>query len=86
MAPIKLEENIREKLEAREMKPSAEAWKKLEAKLEAKQPKKKAVLWYYVAASFVGFLILASVFFSKNNSEVNNQIVDENLQQQNNRN
>ncbi|CAM3284870.1 hypothetical protein [Aequorivita lipolytica] len=81
MAPYKLEDNIREKLEAREVKPSADAWKKLEAKLDAAQPKKKPVLWYYVAASFVGFLILASVFFSRNNAEVSNPIVIENVEQ-----
>jgi len=83
MAPYKLEDNIREKLEAREIQPSTDAWKKLEAELEAKQPKKKTVVWYYFAASFVGLLILASVFFSRNNAEVNNQIVNENLEQQN---
>ncbi len=83
MAPYKLEDNIREKLEAREIQPSTDAWKKLEAQLETKQPKRKAVVWYYVAASFVGFLILASVFFSRNNTEVNNQIVDQKLEQQN---
>lgn len=81
MAPYKLEDNIREKLEARELKPSADAWKKLEARLDAEQPKKKTVLWYYVAASFVGFLILASVFFSRNNAEVGNQIVNETIEQ-----
>ncbi len=80
MAPYKLEDNIREKLEAREMKPSADAWKKLETKLDAAHPKKKTMVWYYVAASFVGFLIVASVFFSRNNSEVNNQIVNENIE------
>ena len=78
MAPYILEDNIREKLEAREMKPSANAWKKLEAKLDAEQPKKKTVLWYYVAASFVGLLILASVLFNRNTSEVKNQVVNEN--------
>jgi len=81
MAPYKLEDNIREKLEARELKPSADAWKKLEARLDAEHPKKKTVLWYYVAASFVGFLILASVFFSRNNAEVGNQIVNETIEQ-----
>jgi hypothetical protein len=81
MAPYKLEDNIREKLETRELKPSADAWKKLEAKLDAEQPKKKSNVLYYVAASFVGILILASVFFSRNNSEVNNQIVEEKIQQ-----
>ena len=80
MAPYKLEDNIREKLEARELKPSADAWKKLESKLDAAQPKKKTLVWYYVAASFVGFLILASVFFSRNDSKLNNQIVDENVE------
>ena len=69
MAPYKLEDNIREKLEARELKPSADAWKKLESKLDTERPKKKNVVWYYAAASFVGLLILASVFFSRNNIE-----------------
>ncbi len=82
MAPHKLEDNIREKLEARELKPSADAWKKLEAKLEAEQPKKKPVLWYYAAASFVGFLILASIFFNNNGAEINNQIVDANSEKE----
>lgn len=81
MAPYKLEDNIREKLEARELKPSSEAWKKLEAKLDAEQPKKKPVLWYYAAASFVGFLILASVFLGRNNTGGINQIVEENPEQ-----
>ncbi len=81
MAPHKLEDNIREKLEAREIQPSADAWKKLEAKLDAEQPKRKTVLWYYVAASFVGFVILASVFFSRNNAEMNNEVVNETTEQ-----
>ncbi|MDP2686192.1 MAG: hypothetical protein Q8O62_03160 [Aequorivita sp.] len=81
MAPHKLEDNIREKLEVREIQPSADAWKKLEAKLDAEQPKKKTVLWYYVAASFVGFVILASVFFSRNNAEMNNEVVNETTEQ-----
>lgn len=83
MAPYKLEDNIREKLEARELKPSLDAWKKLEAKLDAAQPKKKPVFWYYAAASFVGILILASILFNGNTSEVSNQIVNETVEHQN---
>lgn len=83
MAPYKLEDNIREKLEDRELKPSANAWGKLETKLDAAQPKKKPVLWYYIAASFAGLLILSSVFFNQNNLEVNNQIVNETIAPQN---
>ena len=81
MAPYKLEDNIREKLEARELKPSAEVWKKLEAKLDAEQPKKKTLLWYYVAASFVGFIILASIFYIQDNLKINDQIVNETIEQ-----
>ncbi len=83
MAPYKLEDNIREKLEARELKPSADAWKKLEAKLDAEQPKKKTLLWFYVAASFVSFIILASIFYNQNSPEVNNQIVNETIEKNN---
>lgn len=81
MAAYKLEDNIREKLEAREIKPTANAWNKLEAKLDAEKPKKKPVLWYYIAASFIGLLILGSVFFNRNVSEVNNELVNETTEQ-----
>ena len=77
MAPFNLENNIREKLESRELKPSSEAWKKLEAQLDKKQPKKKVVLWYYAAASLVGILIISSVFFNQNNFEENQKLVNE---------
>lgn len=73
MAPIKFDENIREKLEGRELQPSPDAWKKLSGKLDATQEQggNKAI-WYAVAASFVGILILASVFFSSNESSSEN--------------
>lgn len=83
MAPYKLEDNIREKLEGREIKPSSDAWKKLEAKLEAEQPKRKTGGWYYMAASFIGILILASVFISQDNDTPKSQIVNENIERQN---
>lgn len=83
MAPYKLEDNIREKLEGREIKPTAEAWEKLEAKMEAKQLKRKTIGWYYIAASFVGILILASVFFSRDNETPKSQIVNENIEYKN---
>lgn len=83
MAPYKLEDNIREKLEAREIKPSSGAWEKLEGKLNAEQPKKKDVGWYYMAASFVGILILASVFFSQNFDGSKSQIVNETIELKN---
>ena len=83
MAPYKLEDNIREKLEMREINPSPDAWKKLEAKLDAEQPKKKTVAWYYIAASFIGILILSSILFSRDHEATKSQIVNENIELQN---
>ncbi len=76
MAPYKLEDNIREKLEERELKPSADAWQKLEVKLDKTQPKQKSIGWYYIAASFVGVLIVASFFINNTKPQVNNDLVD----------
>ncbi len=82
MERYKFEENIREKFEARELEPSKNAWEKLSAKLpEEKKKNNSKFVWMAVAASFIGILILASVFFKETNinSEVNkNQIVLEN--------
>ncbi|HLW30962.1 MAG TPA: hypothetical protein VKX40_01780 [Aequorivita sp.] len=81
MAPFNLENNIRESLESRELKPSPQAWEKLEAQLDKKQPKRKMVLWYYAAASFVGILILGSIFFSPINLDEDPKLVKENTEE-----
>lgn len=82
MAPFNLENNIREKLENRELKPSPNAWAKLESQLDKKQPKRKMVLWYYAAASFVGVLILSSIFFSGTHLEEDSKVVKENVNEE----
>ena len=67
MGSIKFEENIREKLEGRELQPSPDAWKKLSGKLdETEEQTGSKLMWYAVAASFIGILIVTSVFFSRN--------------------
>ena len=81
MAPIKFEDNIRERLEHREIKPSAEAWQKLEASLdqEAKPSKsKKGYGWVLIAASFIGILILAGRYVFQDEMDKNpvNQVVE----------
>ncbi|HLV92845.1 MAG TPA: hypothetical protein VKX34_06960 [Aequorivita sp.] len=81
MAPLNLENNIREKLEDRELKPSLDAWAKLESRLDKEQPKKKTVIWYYVAASFIGVLILSAIFFTGTNIDENLKLVDENAKE-----
>jgi len=67
MAPIKFEDNLKEKLEQRKMQPSTKAWETLQERLDADNNKKnnKGLWWIGIAASFVGILIIASVFFNK---------------------
>ena len=89
MAPIKFEENIREKLQERELEPSADAWNKLNAKLDSNLNKKNKVVniyWYSIAASIVGILIIASVFLNENKSKDSNEqlVVKENVSEKEN--
>src|SRR5690554_1235832 len=74
-----LEKNIRDKMKARELKPSANAWDKLEAQLDAAPPKRKLVFLYY-AASIVGLMLISSVVYYQN-SEGQPQLVEENVQE-----
>lgn len=81
MAPIKFEDNIRARLEQREIKPSAEAWKKLDASLdqEAKPAKsRKGYGWVLIAASFIGILVLAGRYVYQKNFGITpeNQVVE----------
>lgn len=79
MAAYKLEDDIREKLEERELKPSNNAWEKLEMRLDAQQPRKKSYVWFYVAASLVGIAFLSSVFVYNNSVSSEIQIVQTNV-------
>jgi hypothetical protein len=81
MAPIKFEENIREKLQERELQPGKEAWNKLAVTLE-KNPQKKnnRRLWMAVAAGFMGVLLVVSFLLNNNNAASTQQIVvDDNI-------
>ena len=82
MEPNKLEKQFKEQLNSREIQPSEMAWSKLDAMLmaadsgnseQAKQKPKTKFPWMYVAASFVGFLLLGTVYFNQNNSKIINQ-------------
>ncbi len=77
MAPIKFEENIREKLQERELQPKEGAWEKLEAQLgETSEKKKPSYFWMAVAASFVGVLLVGSWFFF-NKEDATTELVNE---------
>lgn len=79
MAPNKFEKHIKKQLEEREIQPSAKAWSALNEQLNSTaQPKKKGYLWYGIAASFIGLIILSVVYFSSENpSSISDvQVVD----------
>ncbi|WJS96482.1 hypothetical protein NYQ10_08465 [Flavobacterium johnsoniae] len=74
MEPNNFEKDFREKLNERKIEPSNKAWDRLDAMLsivEEKKPKKKSKRkWLYIAASFIGFLLVGTIFFNQNKNNV----------------
>ncbi len=71
MEPDKFEKHIKYKLMEREIKPSAKAWNKVFSQLKAPVRKKtNRIVWYGVAASFVGVLIVATIYFKNQKTPV----------------
>lgn len=73
MEPNKFEEEIRNKLNEREIQPSAAAWTKLEGMLSAEDKPRRRFPWWYVAASVLGFLLVGTVYFSLKKNPLENQ-------------
>ncbi|MFA9186797.1 hypothetical protein [Flavobacterium magnesitis] len=67
MEPNKLEKQFREQLNSREIKPSEMAWTKLDTMLSATEKPKTKFPWLYVAASFIGLLLIGTAYFSQSN-------------------
>ncbi len=63
MEPTKLENQIGQKLQNREIMPSAAAWDRLDAMLTVAEKPKKNYRWMFIAASFLGIALVATVFF-----------------------
>lgn len=63
MEPNKLETQFKEQLNCREIKPSEMAWSKLDEMLTVAEKPRAKFLWLFAAASFVGFLLIGTVFF-----------------------
>lgn len=78
MEPNNFEKDFREKLNQREIEPSNKAWDRLDAMLtvaEEKEPvelnsKKSKRKWLYIAASFIGLLLVGTLFFNQNRNVV----------------
>ncbi len=78
MAPLKFEDNIREKLEERAIEPTVNSWEKLASQLDVHEVKKRKkdnkILWYSIAAVFVGVLVITAVWKNRSLSEDPNRI------------
>ncbi|OXA79573.1 hypothetical protein SAMN05444397_104152 [Flavobacterium aquidurense] len=72
MEPNNFEKDFREKLSERKIEPSDKAWDRLDAMLsvaEEKERPKKKNKWLYIAASFVGFVLVGTFFFNQKQSK-----------------
>ncbi|WP_310554744.1 hypothetical protein [Flavobacterium sp.] len=82
MEQNKLEKQIKEKLNLREIQPSAQAWDRLDAILSVTDEKKSTrnFKWLYIAASFIGFTMVGLFFYNQENSatdiNLNNKVVE----------
>lgn len=65
MEPNKIEKQVREKLSQREIKPSENSWDRLDAMLTVAEKPKGNYRWMHFAASFFGFILIATVFLSQ---------------------
>jgi lipopolysaccharide export LptBFGC system permease protein LptF len=77
MEPNNIEKQIKEKLNLREIQPSAQAWDKLDAMLSKAENKKQKskYTWYYIAASIAGFMFIGLVLYY--NQETTNPILNQ---------
>ena len=80
MAPIKFEEQLKDKLEKRTLSPSSESWSVLSDRLEAdeKKSKKPIYWWLSIAAGLLIMIAISVQFFSADEIEkVMPQVVKE---------
>lgn len=77
MSPFNFENNIRSKMQKRELEPSPAAWEKLEKRLDAESAKKKFPVWIYAVAAVLFVVFVSSIFLQDPVSDIP-QIVNEN--------
>jgi len=72
MEQTNLENQIKNKLNQRSIAPAAASWDRLDAMLSVAEPSESELAkpkrnwgWMYIAASFLGFLLITTVYFSQ---------------------
>ena len=81
MAPIKFEEHIKEKLDQREITPSAGSWDKLNRSLNEAEGEKKKFNWWIPSVAAVIVLMICGFLFSDLNKDQGPQIVDTKIEE-----
>jgi len=86
MAPIKFEENIKDKLEKRTLSPAANSWSKLSERLEADEKKSRNPIfwWLSIAAGLIIMIAVSAHFFKSNTiqNELPQMVNDDEKQEQ----
>ena len=81
MEQSNIENQIREKLNSREIKPTEMAWDRLDAMLTVAEEKKskKGFSWLFIAACFLGMLTLGTIIYQLNSNEIaiDNEVVNQ---------
>ena len=78
MGRNKMEKDFSEKLNQREINPSANAWDRLDAMLavaEEKKPKRNFG-WLYIAAGIAGFLLIGTIYLSSTEELIDSRRTD----------
>jgi len=87
MEPNNIENQIREKLNSREIQPTEMAWDRLDAMLSVAEEKKtkRSFGWLYIAASILVFLSVGLFFITQKEevSGIDNQIVTKEIEKNN---
>ncbi len=80
MAPMKFEEQMKEKLDQRNIKPSDSAWETIASQMNSTNDsrKKNSFLWYGIAAGFIGIILVSVIYFIGQDNAINdqNKVVD----------
>lgn len=62
-----IENQFKEKMNAREITPSKASWDRLDAMLTIAEKPKRNFKWMYIAASVLGFLLIGTLYLNQNN-------------------
>ncbi|GAB4155775.1 MAG: hypothetical protein Tsb0033_05460 [Winogradskyella sp.] len=88
MAPIKFEEQLKDKLEKRSLQPSAESWSKLSERLDAEEKKTKNPWFWWMgiaAAVVITLTIVTQTIGTKDTEQFLPQVVEQDLKEDTNK-